>query len=197
LFWIAVMGAGLTGLTLGIGRTGPWREFAKLVPFLGRSDEGTGNQSLIALMLRLGYRQDSTPCHVITLAGALVLVGLIVLIFRRSPREYRTSPPLVLAASAALIAWVLIFSPLTWNKYYLFLFPFWGWLVWEARHGKGRFIVVSLALLSTWGSWQVMVPFDLPEPLNSHMLWGAMAIVAIAVARLAVPAPVPSSEVPA
>ena len=43
-----------------------------------------------------------------------------------------------------------------------------------------------------------MVPFDLPEFLNSHMLWSALAILAVAVARLASPAepaaiPLPSA----
>jgi hypothetical protein len=92
-------------------------------------------------------------------------------------------PASVFAAAAALIGWMLIFNPLVWNKYHLFLCPFWGWLAWEARQSKWRLAAAIFAIAMVWGSWHLM--WDLPEPFNSHMLWGDLAIMAIATARLA------------
>jgi hypothetical protein len=79
---------------------------------------------------------------------------------------------------------MLIFSPLVWNKYHLFLFPFWGWLAWEARQTNWRAALVIFAIAMEWGSWP-----NLPEPLNSHMLWGIVTIVVMAVARICTRAP--------
>jgi hypothetical protein len=176
--------AAIAGSWLVMG-SGPFREFARLAPLLARPYEDEPNQSLTGFLLRITHTLP-LPMGIargVQITGILAFLALCLLIVRRLGRKAPAMAVDVFAAAAALIGWMLIFNPLVWNKYHLLLCPFWGWLVWEARQSKWRLALAIFAIAMVWGTWHMM--WDLPEPFNSHMLWGAMAMVAIAVVRLA------------
>lgn len=183
--WTALLIAGALGGSRLIMGSGPFREYARIFPLLARPYESDPNQSLIGFLLRVTHRIPPLPRGLsmgVQIAGGVTLIGLCLLIFRRFRIATRFSPPAVFAAAASLIGWMLIFNPLVWNKYHLFMCPFWGWLVWEARQSKWRMVVVGLAIAVVAGPWRLVR--EIPEPFNSRMLWAVMGMMGVAVARL-------------
>lgn len=158
-----------------------------IVPTLSRSNSLTGNQSLQGFLLRVLHVQ-TLPRGValgVTIAQLAVLVGLLALLLPRRPAFWKY-PPHVFAAGCALVLWMLIFSPMCWDHYIAYVAAFFGWVAWEARQSRGR-AAISLAVCV-----MVYLPtpildayFKLPEPLASHLLWGACLMFLLAVWRLA------------
>ena len=70
----------------------------------------------------------------IRIAQWSIFAILLGLIFCRR-RALRNNRPLHFASIAALVAWMMLFSPICWNHYIVYLFPFWGWLAWEMTRG--------------------------------------------------------------
>jgi hypothetical protein len=89
-----------------------------------------------------------------------------------------------MAAAAALLVWLLLFSPICWEHYFTYLCPFWGWLLWEAGISARRRVAAWLAIGLSWLPWAVLPNLILPEPLTSHMLMSLLLILALAIRRL-------------
>jgi hypothetical protein len=107
----------------------------------------------------------------------------------KHPRAHWQDPRNVLAAALALVAWLIIFSPIFWEHYHAYLTPFWGWLVYEAMRSKTKRVLViaaiGLAYLPSAVLLQQLHWRELPEPLFSHLLWSAVLMYSLAMYQLA------------
>lgn len=178
-----VVGAAVSLLVIG---TGPFIVFFREIsPLLGRSHGWAGNQSISALVIRATGREPlpAGMAVAVTILQCIVLAWLLVVILRRKVEFWR-NPAHVLAAAAALLCWMLIFSPIFWDHYHAYLMPLWGWLAWEATQSRRRAIVAIAAIALAWCPVAAKLP-RLPEPLLSHMLISAVLIFSLAVVRLA------------
>jgi hypothetical protein len=193
---VAAAALGLASLAvLGVE---PWRVFVhEIAPRLGRTGIVAENQALYAFLLRAQglFREDAMPramelaFRIVQFGSLAVILGLVVL--RR--RAIATDAVPLLAASLALLGWLLIFSPIFWEHYYAYLAPFWGYLAWEATRSRPRAVVVALAFvlgyLPTSLVMQRMaahfgIVARLPEPLFSHLLWATVLATLIATWRV-------------
>jgi hypothetical protein len=184
-----IFAAALLLLSLLVMKTSPFVVFFhQIVPTLGLSTPLLGNQSLQGFLLRIGHR-ELLPASVLMelhVAQLAVLVVLLWLIFRQ-PREFWNYPMHVFAACCALVAWLLIFAPIFWDHYHAYLYPFWGWLAWEATRSSARFWLVVCIMAASYAPTPLLQTFRLPEPVASHLLFAALAMLGLAIARLAVP----------
>jgi alpha-1,2-mannosyltransferase len=163
--------------------------FARVAPTFGASTNAVGNKSLQGFLLRVMGGSPLPPgvrYACLALQGAS-LGGLLWLIFRQPYTAWR-EPPRVFAASAALIGWMLIFSPLCWEHYFIYLCPLWGWLIWEASQGPWKRIAAWAAVAALWSPLPDNQWLKIPEPVNSYMLWALLVTCALAVARINVSA---------
>ena len=183
LFWTIVISVLICAVTLMIMGTAPFKEFATVVfPNMLMPNPGTTNQSAEAVLMRFCKSSElPTVAKVGYRAAQIITLALILLVIFRAPKEDWKSAPHVCAACAALIAWMLIFSPLLWEHYVAYLMPLWGWLIWEAKQPR-RFLLslITLSLL------YVIVPLHVgrfvPHHLiTSHSLFGALGMAALGV----------------
>jgi hypothetical protein len=110
----------------------------------------------------------------------------------RVPREGGWREPAnVCAAVAALVAWLLAFSPCAWEHWPIWLAPVWGWMVWEAHQSAPRAVAaivglglmyVPLSIFTNPGFFRS--PMRLPEPWNSSQLAGVLLTMGLGAARL-------------
>jgi hypothetical protein len=100
----------------------------------------------------------------------------------RRPIAYWRNSANVFAAAMAMLTLLLMFSPIFWEHYPVYLCPLWGWLIWEGRRCPGRAVVGWLAIALTY------VPFtawmDLTEPYNTHILPSAVLMCGLGVWKL-------------
>jgi hypothetical protein len=192
--WLGAMLCSVMLMAVGVMGSAPFRVFVNdIAPTLGRSDVWPGNQALYAFLLRSTGQEGlvlppGLELGVRVLQGAVLLV-IGVLVFRRG-RAFWSEPPNVFAGAAALLLWTLIFSPLFWEHYFIYLCPFWGWLAWETRHTRARLLMVILAIGLGWAPYAVFLRSYLGEPLTSHMLWSSMITLGLACRRLTQAVPV-------
>jgi hypothetical protein len=192
--WLGAMLCSVMLMAVGVMGSAPFRVFVNdIAPTLGRSDVWPGNQALSAFLLRSTGQEGlvlppGLELGVRVLQGAVLLV-IGVLVFRRG-RAFWSEPPNVFAGAAALLLWTLIFSPLFWEHYFIYLCPFWGWLAWETRHTRARLLMVILAIGLGWAPYAVFLRSYLGEPLTSHMLWSSMITLGLACRRLTQAVPV-------
>jgi hypothetical protein len=186
LAWIVALSLIITLATVSITGTGVWLEFWRVLwPPLQKSSDSEACQSLFGFVSRVTHHFPVQP-HVamaIKLAQLIVLVAIFALLWR--PKEYWDKRERIAAASAALMAWMLIFSPVAWQFYHVMLTPLWGWLIFEAVRGRAMMrIAVAGALLLTL----VPTPSELwgrfPEPIASRQLFSAMIVLALGLYRL-------------
>lgn len=190
--WRTLVGlAGVTALvvaaSIAVLGVEPYRVyFGEIVPTLGRSFESSGNQSIAGLLRRLGAGEALSPGVRLglRLAALGTLAALTALMLRRRSL-LETSAPHFFAAVAGLVSIVLIFSPLAWVHYHLYACPLWGWVLWEARRGRARAWLAWLALGLVYVPVGVVDTLPLAEPVRSHLLLGALVLLALSVARLA------------
>jgi hypothetical protein len=52
----------------------------------------------------------------------------------------------VAAAALALMSWALIFSPICWDHYVMFLMPMWGWLGFRAMRSRAFCVLAAIAV---------------------------------------------------
>jgi hypothetical protein len=170
--------------------------FRDIAPRLHWPSGFPGNQTIPAFLVRLNDGTKPVPLAwavaTFTVQG-LALVGIFALA-ARWPEADRRSPRYVFATAAALVAWLMAFSPCAWEHWPIWLAPFWGWMAWEGRGSVGRRVVViasillcaiPLTIFTNPGFLQMDV--RLPEPWNSSQLLGVLLTLALAVARLAEP----------
>ncbi len=157
----------------------------RIGPSLARSTDTPSNKSLQGFLLRATGVTPLPPTIRLAYRAleATTLAALLWLIFRQPQASWRL-PPRVFAASAALIGWMLIFSPMCWEHYFCYLCPFWGWLIWEAQQGPWRRVAALTTIATQWVPLPVNPWVSLPEPVNSYMLWGLVLMFGLAVARL-------------
>jgi hypothetical protein len=180
----------VTLATMLFSGPGPFREFVTvIVPTLARSHPIRANQSLQGLLLRLSHH-DVLPAALLVPYRAIQWATLIVivwLIYRRRT-ALRLEPPVLFAAGAALVAWLLIFGPLFWEHYPVYLCPMWGWLAWEAAQRRWKLAAAAVAIAFAWVPLPALQWLTMPEPINSHILISTILILVIGLARLAQPA---------
>jgi len=185
-------------IALAVMGTGPFHEFITVImPTLGRSFVPFSNQSLEGFAIRVMHVDDlpgawARVLLVIRIVTLLPLLAIVVL--RRKP--FWTNSANVLAASAALMLWMLIFSPIYWEHYLSYVGVFFGWLIWEASRDRLRRIIVIATVPLLYVPWFV-IPSIRPhlfEPVGSHMLWGTLLMWTPALMRLAAPTAEHSNE---
>jgi hypothetical protein len=104
---------------------------------------------------------------------------LILFAIARKPRRaWDEDPAAAYAGATALTGALLIFAPIFWEHYAVYLCPFWGWMLWEGARSKGKLVLAVLGIALMYIPWTYLR--DWPEPYNTHMLPGVMAIVAMA-----------------
>jgi hypothetical protein len=185
VMWFLVWVAAACAVALVVIGPTPFVEYGKIFPLFSRPYDNDANQSVYGLLLRIGDGELGTGARILArIVSAGVLVVILVIMLRRPAKHYRENPALLFAASAAMLSWFLIFSPLTWNKYYIYLMPLWGWLAWEARQSRGRLFLAAAAMALSWASLMSHSSIELREPLTSHMLWAAVVVLSLAIARL-------------
>ena len=149
LIVMAVLAAGITGASVAVMGTGPFRIFFHdMAPTFGRIHTDAWNRSLGALLMQVTHA--SGPLHgglrwIVQAAQWICLLAILAVIFSRKPADWQ-HPPTVLAGAAALLSWFLIFSPITWDHYFMYFMPLWGWLLWEARRHWLAAIAVAVVL---------------------------------------------------
>jgi hypothetical protein len=193
LAWSAIFGLALLVLSLAVMGTAPHLTFLReILPVLGRPYFGPDNQSLYAALARW-TRQDPLSTGLsaaVTLARWLILPGIVFLMMRRPAPDWRRPEP-VFAAAGALVAWFLIFCPVFWPSYQVYLWPFWGWLLAEGlrspRRGLIAFLVIALGWLPWPSLYRMILRAGAPEPFSSSTLWSAVGLLAMAAWRLACP----------
>ncbi len=199
VIWMAGMGLAMTLVSIGIMGISPWIEFAlRIAPTLVRAHEMDDNISLAGILLHALRSLPPLPqrLEAVISAGRLLLFGMILLpMFRLGARGMR-QPHAVCAAATALLSWMLIFSPVAWSHYLIYLCPLWGWLVWRGGQDRVRGAVAWLAMALV-----IFSPEQMPAPefdrWGLHLLGslGLMLILGIdALRQLAREAQVRSSQ---
>jgi hypothetical protein len=178
-----------TAITLAIvaisyvmmGRT-PFDTFAhEIAPTLGRTSTVPENSGIYIFLMRIRHIDDDALLPHSWLMGfrAAEMVSLLVILalVLLHPRRFWELPHRVFAGAVALMAWLLLFSPIFWEHYHAYLAPFWGWLGYEATRTRTRAIVA--------GSVIVLGLFPrVPFPLLNHLMWSTLIMLAFAIVRL-------------
>jgi hypothetical protein len=192
LVWTVALGEVLLGITVLVAGTRPFYEFYRIiVPTLSRPSAYLGNQTFPGMLARLLGRPLSPLVSEIVedLRIASLTAVIFALVRLRAPRSQ--TPVNILAAAALLISWLLVFSPIAWEHWAVFLCPLWGWVLWEALQPGWRRIcaIASLALMYfPAGIIQVQgiaaYPLQLPEPFNSSQLAGFILLFGLSFSRI-------------
>jgi Glycosyltransferase family 87 len=195
LVWSCVIGLAIVLVSLPIMGTDPYKVyFTEIYPTLKRSLPDPGNLSLEGFLLRITHRAVLTPGVAMVLTALRIIALLVVLglLGYRARKGWTTAA--IIAGAVSLIGWMLIFSPMFWEHYHIYLAPFWGWLLWEATRSKARFVAAWVAIVLAYVPLAIVMAasMDTPilrripplrsiihvipwrEPLISHMLWAAM-----------------------
>lgn len=192
LLWLGLFTLGVLLITFVVAGTTPFLEFYyNIMPTLSRPSWFRGNQSLPGMLARIvgrpfPYRMTFFIAYLRTVA----LEAILFLILTTRPNLW-LNPANVFAATGLLLGWLLIFSPIAWEHWPIFLCPIWGWLLWEAREAglRRQLAIGSLALMYfPAGIFQVggfaKIPLFLPEPFNSFQLIGVLLLLTLGFWRL-------------
>jgi hypothetical protein len=186
LLWTIIIGAALALLSIAIMGIGPFIEFFYvIVPRLDRPAAWAGNQSIAGLILRLAHR-DTLPEDArtaIRVAQSLTLLFIIWLLFRQEMPRWR-QPTIAAAAASLLLMWMLIFSPLYWEHYGIYLVPFWGWVLAEVFRSRARMFLAVIGIGSLYVPIAVIPRVHLAEPFRTHMLFGTILLMVLCVMTL-------------
>jgi len=193
LAWSVALGVATLGVSLFVMGVEPYRVFARdIAPTLGRTSLIGENQALYRFLLDIqgAPHEDAMP-HVLEIGFRILEIGLLLAILTLILLP-RTSPgavaPMIFPAALALVAWMLIFSPIFWEHYHAYLAPFWGWLIYEGSKSRGKAIAASFAIAlaylpSSLIAQQAHLP-RLPEPFFSHLLWSTVIMLGMSVCAL-------------
>ena len=185
LLWSALFTAMLGAASLVVMKAEPFTTYQhQIAPTLTRAHDITTNQSITAFILRATQREVLPKGIQWTVIGVqgITLMALLWLLLKQPAASWE-QPAQVFAAAMALLTFLLIFSPVFWEHYPVYLCPLWGWLLWEARRSWGMAIGAIVAVGLTY------IPFtawlDLREPYNTHILPSAMLMFGLAMWKLA------------
>jgi len=161
---------------------GPYRTFIyEIVPTLSRPRLQGENQALYPTILRMTGRESMPPHLAMTLRCIeFACLALILTVIFAAPQRYWLRPPNVFCAALALIAWLLVFSPITWEHYFAYLAPFWGWMVYQAGRSTLRAIVTIAAIALSYVPITLIHGIRLPEPIFSHLFWSMLLTLLLA-----------------
>jgi hypothetical protein len=168
-----------------------FEEFARIIlPDMLTARPTILNQSLEAVLIRYsGADELSQPMEGLLRALCLGVLAVIVVLLSRLRRDAWSSPSCVCAGCAAMICWLLVFSPVFWPHYLAYIIPLWGWLAWEARQPRWR-IPIGVAIALTWITFPAqmaqLVPRSVESVAMAHVLIGVAMVGAFAIYRLAV-----------
>lgn len=192
IFWAAFFFVLAIVMTWIMAGSATFHEFFGVIaPSLGGSTVNPGNKSLQGFLLRITGHAPLTPAlaagfRFLQLIVAALILWLFILPRPGGWRRYWLSPIHIFAGATALVSWLLIFSPLCWEHYFVYLCPFWGWMIWEATLSKARFIAIFAAILMHWFPLPVLLWLHVPEPINSYMLLGLIIMFVLAINRLSI-----------
>jgi hypothetical protein len=165
-----------------------------MLPTYGRVHTHPWNRSFFYVLMKLAHPGLDHPPPLsggwlLAARGAQLatLLGILAIVFTR-PRATWRSPAHVMAAAAALLCWFLIFTPILWDHYLLYLVPLWGWLWWEAR--RSRFAAVAvIAAIALHSLPDFIFDSDWSERIHlpGMVLPSVVLIAVIAVSRLGSP----------
>jgi hypothetical protein len=142
--------AAIIGGSIAIMGTGPFDVFRhQIMPTFGRVHTEPWNRSLPAVFMMALRMQP--PLHgalkwILQIGQWLVLLAILARLFTTASEE-RRNPSTIAAGAAALMAWFLIFSPIVWDHYFLYLMPVWGWMLYEMRRSWLAVICIVPSLL--------------------------------------------------
>ncbi len=178
LAWAAGFTAAAIVTTLAIEGPGPFAVFAqRIAPTLGRSHEYHSNQSVEAFLWRVLRVPGLGGIWLAAFTTVrLALIGGILALLWRRRREIRQSASIACAAMLALVGWMLLFSPMCWDHYAIYLFPLCGWLAWEAGRSRTVLVVATLSLGLMWMPYTGFARHIVGEPLASHVMWGLLGL---------------------
>jgi hypothetical protein len=192
LAWAITLIEVIVGITLLIAGTQPFYEFGHVIlPTLARPSAYLGNQTLPGMLARtLGRPIPQFYSQILDNLRVAALTAVAFALFRLKKPE-RQTPVNLMAACALLISWLLVFSPIAWEHWAIFLCPVWGWMLWEAMQPGWRRItaIASLALMY-FPAGILQVPgfaayaVQLPEPVNSWQLIGFMLLFGLSFSRV-------------
>jgi alpha-1,2-mannosyltransferase len=190
--WGVALGEVILAITVLIAGTRPFYEYVRIImPTLSRPSAYLGNQTLAGMLAR-AYGRPLTPflAEILSNLRIAALTCVVFALVRLRPPKAQT-PVNMLAAAALLISWLLIFSPVAWEHWALFLCPAWGWVLWEAMQpGWRRICAVTSLVLMYFPAGIIQVqgiaayPIILPEPWNSTQLIGFMLLFALSFSRI-------------
>ena len=186
LAWAVVFTIVVIVVSLAVMGTGPFAVFFDEVwPTLSRSSPGKGNQSIEGFLLRATDAAQLAPPlrWVLRIARVASIAGVLYIVLRR-PLSYWNDPVNVSAGAAALLLWLLTFSPIFWEHYAIYAAPLWGWLLWEAWRRWRWFVILMPLVLLHWLPLPVLSIHPLPEPIGSSMLFSSLLLLWFAVSRV-------------
>ena len=207
LLWLVAFSAASVVIAVAVMGWGPFDEYlTKIAPTLKNTNTLVANQALQGYVARTLHGAERTqaieradelfgaegpiPRSVLGLITAvqvlvlLMILGLISSRWRFGAVTWEAHPSLVFAAAAALLCWLLIFSPMYWEHYTAYLAPLWGWVAWEGTRSRGRLVLVLVISALMYVPLPVVFK-RLSDPWAANMLWGTCLLLLLAVARLA------------
>jgi hypothetical protein len=186
LAWAVVIAAIWTGVTLAAGGRPAFATFFReIAPTLRRSFSQSGNQSIQGVLLRAvgGGAEALPPVSAMTLRGAGLVVLAMILggCWQARQRGILREPRVLVPAAACLVCWLLLFSPIYWAHYALYLCPFWGWMLWQV-HGRGLItrVATGLALVVMAFPFGGVTTMRLPQPVMALLCIGTATTFLIA-----------------
>jgi hypothetical protein len=170
--WSAGVSIAWCAIALALMGRGPFIEFARaIVPTLGRSHEMDDNICLMGVLLHALHLLPPLPGAINGAISALRLLVLaaILLPMIRLGRDRMRQPAAVCAAAMALLSWLLIFSPVAWSHYLIYLCPLWGWLACPTDQSPWRRAAAWIAMALIVFSPDQM-PAPAIDPWGVHLL---------------------------
>jgi len=187
LFWACAFALATLAITVAIMGWGPFEVFiTRIAPTLGRSHEYHSNEAIEAFLWRIMGVQALPKSIAIIFSAVRIAIGLMILaMIWRKRQAIRASAAVACGAMMALIGWMLLFSPMCWDHYVVYLFPLVGWLIWEAGQSRAALAVVAISMGLVWLPYTGIAQHVVREPLASHVMWGIIGMWAIGLKRLA------------
>ncbi len=190
LAWSAGIGIALLTASLAAAGGAPFLAYLReILPTLPRTFVDPFNQSIWSVIPRWIGTTSMPPALAIALAGlqVLLLAWVTLRLFQRPHSDWSLPVP-VFAAAAALTSWFLIFSPVVWNSYQLYLMPFWGWLLAEGLRSRVRGALAGAVIAAGWIPWPTIsarwIGWAVSGPVSSMGLLSAAGVFCLALSSL-------------
>ena len=165
LGWSGAVFLGWSAIALMIMGPGPFRHFLfTIAPTLTRSHEYSDNVSLAGVSLRMLHQLPPLPVWCASCSAIVQLICLAIVLVLLWLQTASMSMESIAAAAASLTSWMLIFSPITWTHYLVYLYPIWGWMIWNARRSRLHAIVTTVAI----GIIVISLPTEPPARLDPY-----------------------------